>query len=388
MMRGLLSGTIVLDLTQMLSGPYTSMLLADLGARVIKIEDPEGGDRIRNMGPHFNQGESAYFLAVNRSKESVCLNLRGDKDREIFYRLVEKADVVLDNFRPRVLKKLGLEYRTLKGHNPRIIQLSLSAFGQTGPYKEAPAFDLTLQALSGAMSVTGEPGRNPVRMGLPMGDLAGGTFAALAISAALYHRERTGQGCRIDVALLDCMVSLLTYMAGYYWHSGVVPGPIGSGHQSVVPYQAFCTRTIRIIIAVFVEKFWKALCYVLEMPDIADDPRFNSNLQRLKHKEVLLPILQDRFLQRSGEEWLEKLTKAEIPCAPVNTLDRALSDPQVLHRGMVEEVDHPKCGRLKILGNPIIVEKMKRQYSPAPLLGEHTDKVLKDLLGGAWKSGD
>jgi len=388
MMQGLLSGTIVLDLTQMLSGPYASLLLADLGARVIKIEDPQGGDRIRGMGPHFNRGESAYFLAVNRSKESVCLNLRKAQDRETFYRLVEKADVVLDNFRPRVLKKLGLEYATLKKRNPKIIQLSLSAFGQTGPYKEAPAFDLTLQALSGAMSVTGEPGRDPVRLGLPMGDLAGGAFAALAISAALYQRERSGEGCRIDVALLDCMVSLLTYMAGYYWHSGIVPEPIGSGHQSVVPYQAFRTQTIHIIIAVFVEKFWKALCEVMELPQIADDLRFNSNLQRLQHKEVLISILQDRFLQKPGEEWLEKLTRAEIPCAPVNTLDRVLTDPQVLHRGMVAEVDHPQCGRLKILGNPIIVEHGERQYFPAPLLGEHTVKVLKELLGDSCESSD
>ena len=388
MSDNLLSGAVVLDLTQMLSGPYASLLLADLGARVIKIEDPGTGDRIRGMGPHFNQGESAYFLAVNRSKESVCLDLRQEKDRETFYKLVEKADVVLDNFRPRVLEKLGLEYEILKARNPRIIQLSLSAFGQTGPYREAPAFDLTLQALSGAMSVTGEPGRDPVRLGLPMGDLAGGTFAAMAISAALYRREKSGEGCRIDVSLLDCMVSLLTYMAGYYWHSGIVPGPIGSGHQSVVPYQAFKTGTIYIIIAVFVEKFWKALCEVLGLPEIAEDPRFNSNLQRLKNKEVLIPMLQDCFLQKPGEEWLEKLTAAEVPCAPVNTLDRVLSDPQVVHRGMVSEVDHPKCGKLKVLGNPIIIEGLERTYSPAPLLGEHTHIVLKELLGISCESSD
>ncbi|TKJ40650.1 hypothetical protein CEE37_06715 [candidate division LCP-89 bacterium B3_LCP] len=388
MKKGLLSGTIILDLTQMLSGPYTSLLLADLGARIIKIEDPAKGDRIRGMGPHFNHGESAYFLNINRSKESVCIDLRQEKDREIFYRLVKKADVVLDNFRPRVLKKLGLEYETLKQCNQSIIHLSLSAYGQSGPYREAPAFDLTLQAISGAMSVTGEPGRDPVRMGLPMGDLAGGTVAAMAISAALYHREKTGEGSRIDLSLMDCMVSLLTYMAGYYWHSGVIPGPIGSGHQSVVPYQAFRTKTIHIIIAVFVEKFWQALCDVLDLSGIAEDPRFNSNLQRLKHKDVLIPILQDRFLEKSGEEWLEKLTEAEVPSAPVNTLDRVLSDPQVLHRGMVAEVEHSKCGELKILGNPVIVEGMDRSYQPAPLLGEHTEDVLREFLGDDWKSSD
>ncbi len=386
--KGPLSSAIVLDLTQMLSGPYASLLLADLGARVIKIEDPEKGDRIRGMGPHFNQGESAYFLAVNRSKESVCLDLRDQDDRETFYKLVEKADVVLDNFRPRVLKKLGLEYETLRARNPKIIQLSLSAFGQTGPYREAPAFDLTLQALSGAMSVTGEPGRDPVRLGLPMGDLAGGTFAALAISAALYKREHTGEGSRIDTSLLDCMVSLLTYMAGYYWHSGVIPEPIGSGHQSVVPYQAFKTKTIHIVIAIFVEKFWQALCDVLSITEIATDPRFDSNLNRLKHKETLIPILQEAFLCKPGEEWLKKLTEAEVPCAPVNTLDRVLEDPQVLHRGMVAETDHPECGKLKVLGNPFIIAGFNPQYKPAPLLGEHTESVLRELLGQNCKSKD
>ncbi|MFH1861614.1 MAG: CoA transferase [bacterium] len=388
MRQGLLSGVIVLDSTQMLSGPYASLLLADLGARVIKIEDPEGGDRIRNMGPHFNQGESAYFTAVNRSKESVCLDLRKTKDRELFYKLVEKADVVMDNFRPRVLEKLGLQYEILKARNPRIIQLSLSAFGQTGPYRELPAFDLSLQALSGAMSVTGEPGRDPVRLGLPMGDLAGGTFAALAISAALYQRERTGEGCCIDISLLDCMVSLLTYMAGYYWHSGVVPGPVGSGHQTVVPYQAFATKTIHIIIAIFVEKFWKALCEVLALPHLADDPRFESNLDRLKYKDKLIPMLQRRFLQKPGELWLEELNRAEIPCAPVSTLDRVLADPQVLHRGMVAEVEHAKCGAMKVLGNPIIVSGQERSYFAAPLLGEHTSHVLQEFLGITCESAD
>jgi crotonobetainyl-CoA:carnitine CoA-transferase CaiB-like acyl-CoA transferase len=388
MPRELLSGAVVLDLTQMLSGPYASLLLADLGARVIKIEDPGTGDRIRGMGPHFNQGESAYFLAVNRNKESVCLDLRKEKDREIFYRLVEKADVVLDNFRPRVLQKLGLEYEILKKRNPKIIHLSLSAFGQDGPYRESPAFDLTLQALSGAMSVTGEPGGDPVRLGLPMGDLAGGTFAALAVAAALFHREKTGEGCRIDISLLDSMVSLLTYMAGYYWHSGDIPGPIGSGHQTVVPYQAFRTKTFHIVIAVFVEKFWRALCEVLGIPEIADDPRFNSNLNRLQNKDILIPVLQERFLTRSGEDWLQKLTAAEVPCAPVNTLDRVLNDPQVLYRGMVAEVDHPKCGRLKVLGNPFIVRGVKRTYKPAPLLGEHTRSVLAELLGDECVSED
>jgi crotonobetainyl-CoA:carnitine CoA-transferase CaiB-like acyl-CoA transferase len=381
MNQPLLTGAIVLDLTQMLSGPYASLLLADLGARVIKIEDTGKGDRIRGMGPHFNQGESAYFLAVNRNKESVCLDLRKEDDRETFYKLVEKADVVLDNFRPRVLQKLGLEYETLKARNPKIIHLSLSAFGQDGPYRENPAFDLTLQALSGAMSVTGEPSRDPVRLGLPMGDLAGGSFAALAIAAALFRREQTGEGARIDMSLLDSMVSLLTYMAGYYWHSGVIPEPIGSGHQSVVPYQAFKTQTIYVIIAVFVEKFWKALCEVLGIPEIADDKRFDSNLGRLENKDVLIPILQDRFLTRSGEEWLAALTEAEVPCAPVHTLDRVLIDPQVLHRGMVAQVDHPRCGTLKVLGNPFVVEEVERIYKPAPLLGQHTESILRELLG-------
>ncbi|MBI2369882.1 MAG: CoA transferase [Deltaproteobacteria bacterium] len=380
MMGGLLSGVRVLDLTRMLAGPYGSLLLADLGAEVIKIEEPREGDGTRLMGPRAG-GESAYFVSINRNKKSLTLNLKDDRGRAIFYELVRRADVVYDNFRPGILERLQCDYATLKRVNPRIIACSVSAFGQDGPYKDLPAFDLILQAMGGAMSITGEPGRPPVRMGIPLGDLAGGMFAAFAITAALYRRQLTGQGERIDLSLLDCQVSLLTYVAQYYLVTGEVPGPIGSAHQSVVPYQAFRTRDIDIVVAIFVEKFWERLCRILGRPELARDPRFETNAGRLEHKAELLPILEQAFLERTGDEWIEILWKEEIPAAPINTVDRVLADPQVRQRQMVVEVNHPAAGgALRMVGNPVkVTEAEEAGYAPSPTLGAHTDDILRSL---------
>src|SRR5438034_1057428 len=256
----LFEGVRVLDLSRMLAGPYGSMLLADLGAEVIKIEDPDGGDPMRMMGPPFlPDGESAYFLAINRNKKSIALDVSRERGREVLYDLVRQADIVWENFRPGIMERLGLSYAKLYSLNQRIIVCAISAYGQEGPYREWPAFDLALQAMGGAMSVTGEPGGRPVRMGLPMADLAGGMFGAFAVVAALLRRQTTGQGTHMDLSLLDCQVSLLTYMAQYYWADGRVPGPQGSGHASVVPYQALASRDGHLIVAVFAEKFWRGL---------------------------------------------------------------------------------------------------------------------------------
>src|SRR5262249_7170323 len=253
----LFDGVRVLDLSRMLAGPYGSMLLADLGAEVIKIEEPDGGDPRRAMGPPFlPDGESAYFLAINRNKKSLALDITTDEGRQVFSDLVRRADVVWENFRPGVMRRLGCDYESLAALNPRVILCSISAYGQDGPYREWPAFDLALQAMGGAMSVTGEPGGRPVRMGLPMGDLAGGMFGAFAVAGALYRRERTGRGEHLDLSLLDCQVSLLTYMAQYFWTNGQAPRPMGSGHASVVPYQALATRDGHLIVAVFAQKVW------------------------------------------------------------------------------------------------------------------------------------
>jgi crotonobetainyl-CoA:carnitine CoA-transferase CaiB-like acyl-CoA transferase len=378
----LLSGVRIVDLTQMLAGPYGSMLLADLGAEVIKIEDPQGGDPTRRLGPPFVEGESGYFLAINRNKRSLALDLRKAEGRQVLYDLVEVSDVVFNNFRPGTMEKLGCDCETLKEINSQIIYCSLTGFGETGPYRDRPAFDLAIQAISGAMSITGEPSRPPVRMGIPMGDLGGSLFCAFAISAALYAREKTGSGCRIDNSLTDCMLSLLTYVGQYYLLNGKVPGPIGSAHQSVVPYQAFATKDIYIVVAVFVEKFWHAFCQVLGLEEQFDDPRFADNDRRRENREELIPILEDMFRTKAGDEWLRLLSEAGVPCGPINTLDRVFSEPQVAARNMVVEIDHPKAGRLRSVGDPIKASPMgEHPFEPAPLHGQHTEEVLSDILG-------
>src|SRR5216117_2410194 len=301
----------------MLAGPYGSMLLADMGAEVIKIEDPDGGDPMRVMGPPFlPDGESAYFLAINRNKKSVALDLAREAGREVFYDLVRQADVVWENFRPGVMERLGGAYSKLWSLNQRVILCSISAYGQEGPYRDWPAFDLALQAMGGAMSITGEPGRSPVRMGLPMGDLTGGIFGAFAVAGALFRRERTGEGAHIDLSLLDCQVSLLTYVAQYFWTNGRVPGPLGSGHASVVPYQALATRDGHLIVAVFAEKFWSGFCRVVEHPEWERDLRFTTNRDRVANREVLVPLVEAAFRRRTTDDWLGACRRRGCPARP------------------------------------------------------------------------
>ncbi len=378
----MLDGVRVVDMAQMLAGGYGSMLLGDLGAEVLKIEPIEVGDRTRLLGPPFVEGESAYFMSINRNKKSVALDVTKEQGRQILYNLVRVSDVVFHNFRPGIMEKLKCDYNTLKGINPRVIYCGLTGYGETGPYRDYPAFDLAIQAVSGAMSITGESGRPPVRMGIPMGDLAGSLFAAFAISAALYAREVTGEGRKIELSLMDCNISLLTYVGQYYLMDGRVPGPIGSGHQSVVPYQAFATQDIYIVVAVFVEKFWQAFCRALGIEELIDDPRFCDNDHRRDNREELVPILEEIFRTRPGEEWLQLLREAQVPCGPINTLDRLFADPQVTARRMVVEIDHPKVGRFRSIGNPVKIPPMPEgPFEPPPLHGQHTDEVLRELLG-------
>jgi CoA:oxalate CoA-transferase len=379
----LFQGVRVLDLSRMLAGPYGSLLLGDLGAEVIKIEDPDGGDPMRGMGPPFlPAGESAYFLAVNRNKKSVALDLTRPVGRQVFLDLVRHADVVWDNFRPGIMERLGADYATLARINPRIIACSLSAYGQEGPYRDYPAFDLALQAMGGAMSITGEEGRAPMRMGLPMGDLAGGMFGAFAVAGALFRREQTGQGSRIDLSLLDCQVSLLTYIAQYFWTDGKVPGPMGSGHASVVPYQALQARDGYLVVAVFAEKFWAGFCRAIDRPDLERDPRFESNARRVEHGQALMAMLEEVLKTRTVANWLEALRREGVPAAPIQSVDQVLSDPQVRLRRMVVEMAHPRHGPLPTLGTPVKVDgEMGLDARPAPDLGEHTEEVLRGLLG-------
>ncbi len=379
----LLDGVRVLDLSRMLAGPYGSMLLADMGAEVIKVEEPEGGDPMRQMGPPFlPDGESAYFLAVNRNKKSVALDLSKQAGREVLFDLARRADVLWENFRPGVLARLGCDYPALAAVNPRLIVCSLSAYGQAGPYRDWPAFDLALQAMGGAMSLTGEPGGRPVRMGLPMGDLAGGMFGALAVVAALWRRSRTGQGACLDLSLLDCQVSLLTYLAQYFWTDGRTPGPQGSGHASVVPYQALATRDGHLIVAVFAEKFWRGFCQAAGHPEWEKDLRFATNRDRVGHRDVLIPLVEAAFRERTTAEWLARLQAEGVPAAPIQTLDRVLADPQVTQRRMVVEMSHPRLGPIPTLGTPIKVDgEMDLPVTPPPALGQHTEAVLRELLG-------
>jgi crotonobetainyl-CoA:carnitine CoA-transferase CaiB-like acyl-CoA transferase len=379
----LLDGVRVLDLSRMLAGPYGSMLLADLGAEVIKVEDPRGGDPMRAMGPPFLGAarESAYFLSVNRNKKSVALDLEIAEGREVFHDLCRVADVVWENFRPGVMARLGCAPAALRALNPRLVICSISAFGQEGPYRDWPAFDLALQAMGGGMSLTGEAGGAPARMGLPIGDLAGGLFGALAVASALFRRAGTGEGTHVDLSLLDCQVSLLTYVAQYYWADGRVPGRVGSGHASVVPYQAFPTRDGHLVVAVFAEKFWAGFCRAVARPDLAADPRYDSNVKRVERRDELVPALEALFPAHTTAEWLARLQAEGVPAAPINTVDRVVADPQVRSRGMVVDLPHPTLGTLPTLGTPVRVEPGTFRPAPPPALGQHTEPVLRELLG-------
>jgi len=379
-MNAPLSGVRILDLSQMLAGPYGSMILADLGAEVIKIEKPGDGDLARGMPPHFFHGESVYFLSINRNKKSLTLDLKSAEGLQIFYRLVEKSDVVYDNFRPGVLQKLKIDYGSLKKINPRIISCSISGYGQTGPGKDRPAFDLIIQARGGIMSYTGEPGRMPVRMGAPMGDLAGGLFAAQGVMAALYQREKTGVGQQVDISLLDCQISLLIYRGLYYLYAGEIAQPVGSGHVSGVPIRAFKTKTFDIVVDANTDKFFYELCAGMGLQDLISDPRFRTRADRLKNKEVLYAILEERFLEQTGEEWLQIL-EGRLPVGPINTVDMALRDPQVLMRNMVIEIPHRSGEKMKLIGNPVkLPQAGPETYTPPPALGEHTEIILREIL--------
>lgn len=375
-----LSGVRILDLSQLLAGPYGTMILADLGAEVIKIEKPGEGEIGRGMPPHFFHGESVYFISINRNKKSVTLDLKSPEGLDLFYRLAKLSDVVYDNFRPGILEKLRIDYQTLQKINPRIICCSVTGYGQTGPFKDSPAFDLIIQARGGIMSYTGEPGQMPVRMGAPMGDLAGGLFAVQAVEAALYQREKTGLGQRLDLSLLDCQISLLIYRGLYYLYGGEVAQPVGSGHVSAIPIRAFKTKTFDIVIDANTDKFFQELCEGMELKELVSDPRFLTRAHRLKNKEALYEIMEKTFLRKTGEEWL-KILEGRVPVGPINTVDMALKDPQILARNMVVEANHRTGEKMKLLGNPIKMSQAgEREFTSPPALGEHTEQVLVGLL--------
>ena len=375
-----LEGIRVLDLSRALAGPYCTMMLADMGAEVIKLEMPGRGDDSRSWGPPFVEGESAYFMSINRNKKSITLNMKSDKSTEIIHKLIKQSDVLVENFRPGAMERLGLDYERVKEMNPRIIYCSISGFGQDGPYRMLPGFDQVLQGMGGLMSITGELGGPPIKVGVAIADISGGMFASNGIVVALYNREKTGKGQMVDVSLLDSQVAWLTYRAGAYFASGEVPQPMGSGHPVIVPYQAFKAKDVYVNIAVGNDQLWERFCKAVGLENVMNDPKFATNAKRVENREEIVDIISDLIVTKNGEEWLKILTDAGIPCGPIYTVDKIFADPQVLHRKMMEELDHPKAGKVKVTGIPIKLSDTPGEVETAPpVLGQHTQEILTEL---------
>jgi CoA:oxalate CoA-transferase len=375
-----LAGVRVLDLTRYLAGPHGTQLLAQLGAEVIKVEPPQG-DAMRAVSLHFQDGLSAHFVSGNASKKSVTLDLRHPEGRRVFLALAAKADVVMENYRPGTLARLGLDYPTLADVNPRIVLGSISGFGQTGPWRDQASFDLVAQAVGGGMSLTGEPGHPPVKMGLPVGDLVAGVVGALGVVAALHRARTTGRGEAVDVSMMDVQMSLLSYLAHYWWASGRAPEPEGSGHPNVVPYRIFATPTGYLAVAVYGDHFWPGFCRALELPELIADPRFATNELRCAHRDALEPLLSGRLASRPREAWMARLAGEGVPAGPVHRVDEALASPQAVARQMVRRVKGPHGGELALLGCPIRFSSSEWVPTAPPTLGQHTDDVLKELCG-------
>ena len=377
---GALSDIKVLDLTRVLAGPYATMVLADLGAEIIKIEQPEKGDDSRAYGPYKN-GESAYFMSLNRNKESITLNLKTLEGKEILKELVKKVDVLVENFRPGTMEKLGLGYEVLKEINSRLIYASSTGYGQTGPYSQRPAYDAVVQAMGGIMSITGQADGVPTRVGTSIGDIAAGLFCAIGILAALQERARSGLGQMVDVAMLDCQVAILENAISRYEFTGEIPRPIGNRHPSIVPFETFNTLSDPIMVAAGNDRLWATLCELMEL-DIACDPRYATNPQRNEHYAELRPILAEKFMTKTAEEWQPMFDKAGIPSGPINTVDRVVKNEQVVAREMILEVEHPVAGTTRVPGIPIKLSRTPGEIRmAAPVLGADTEKLLNQYLG-------
>ncbi|MHA2038178.1 MAG: CaiB/BaiF CoA transferase family protein [Promethearchaeota archaeon] len=375
-----LEGIKVLDLSRALAGPYCTMMLADMGAEIIKVEMPGRGDDSRAWGPPFIEGESAYFMSVNRNKKSMTLNLKKEKAMEIIHSLIKQTDVLLENFRPGTMEKLKLSYEEIKKINPNIIFCSISGFGQDGPYRLLPGMDQVLQGMGGLMSITGEPDGPPMKVGVAVADIAGGMFAAYGILVALFNRERGGEGQLIDLSLLDCQVAWLTYQAGSYFASGEIPKPLGSGHPVIVPYQAFKTKDSYVNIAAGNDQLWQNFCKAVGLENIMNEKRFVTNDARVKNREKLIEIIDKVMITKNTDNWMTILTDAGIPCGPILNTEQIFRNPQVLHREMVKELEHKKAGKIKVTGVPIKLSKTPGGiFSAPPYLGEHTLEILSEL---------
>jgi formyl-CoA transferase/CoA:oxalate CoA-transferase len=378
-MRTPLEGITVLDLTRVLSGPYCTMLLADMGARVIKIEQPGKGDDTRGWGPPFLNGESAYFLSVNRNKESVTIDFKNPEGRALLNRLIDRCDVLVENFRPGTLAKLGLDYASLSTRHPRLVYCSVSGFGQTGPRRQESGYDAVIQAEGGLMSITGAADGPPFRLGVAIADIVSGMFAAYGISLALLSRERSGRGQEVDIAMLDAVSALLTYQAGAYFASGHVPRRLGNRHPSIVPYETFAASDGDFVLAVGNDDLWTRFCHVADL-DFGDD--FATNRQRVMGYDALRPLIASRLETQTRQYWIDRLTTAGVPCGSVRDIGELFGDPQLRARDMVASVEHETVGSLEVLGVPVKLSATPGSVrTPPPRLGEHTVAVLARDLG-------
>jgi crotonobetainyl-CoA:carnitine CoA-transferase CaiB-like acyl-CoA transferase len=370
----------VLDLSHALAGPFCSTMLADYGAQIVKIEPPGGGDIARGWGAPIAGGETAYFVGLHRGKRGIVLDLKSPEGKEVFFKLVEQADVVLENYRMDALKRLGLDYEAAKKRNPKIIYCSISGFGQDGPYRERAALDLVVQAESGMISVTGEPGSSGTRAGVSIADLTAGMNAAYAIMLALRVKDKTGQGQQIDVSMLEGLVSLLSSSISNYFANGEVPKPLGTAYSVLVPYQTFRTKTKDIAIAVAGDKIWGLFCPAIGRPDLLADPRFRTTPDRMVNRDALLPILQEALLAKTYEEWEPLLLANDIPVGAINNVAQVVEHPQVKARGVLHDVHHPTAGAVRVVKSPVRLSKTPaRAPTPSPRLGEHTSEVMKEL---------
>jgi len=376
---GPLKGLLVLDLTRVLVGPYCTMVLSDLGARVIKVEAPGIGDDSRKFGP-FIEEQSAYFMSLNRGKESIALNLKNEDDKKIFKKILAKADILVENFKPGTLEKWGYGWNDLKDKYPKLIYASASGFGQTGPMKELPAYDMVVQGMGGLMSVTGQPNSEPTRVGTSIGDITAGLFTAIGVNAALFDRTKTGKGSHIDVSMLDCQIAILENAIARYLSKGEIPQPMGSRHPSIAPFEAFKTKDSYIIIAAGNEKLFQGMCEVLNC-DSYKQEKFKDNQSRNKNIDELKVIIESKLKDKTTEDWVSLFTEKKIPCGPIYNIKEAVENPQIEFRNMIVSANHNKIGKFKMAGNPIKMSNYedKSTRGEIPDLDQHRDKILKEF---------
>jgi len=377
---GPLSGITVVDLSRILAGPYCTFLMAELGARIIKVEPPGKGDDAREYGP-FKNGVSTYFASINRGKESIALDLKAPADKRIFEALLAKADVIVENFRPGTMEKLGYGWETLHPRYPRLIYASASGFGHTGPFSNYPAYDMVVQGLGGIMSITGHPGQPPVRIGMSIGDIGAGLYTAVAVHAALLHRERTGEATKVDIAMFDCQLALLENAIMRYTVTGEIPGPLGARHPSITPFEAMATADGNIIVAAGNDSLYQKFCAAIGRPDLAESADYRTNDLRNRNHDKLKTEIEKELRRKPAAEWIAAIEKAGVPCGPINNVAQALSHPQVEARNMLVSVEDPKAGQLKLAGNPL---KLSAFDDPptrraAPALDADRQKLLREL---------